>query len=95
MRSRLKATFFPDTILHPHRYGNCMTYWYGALLRQDFSTFIGKTLETVDPGASYIPNWHIDLIAEHLEAARRGEITRLMINMPPRSLKSVCVSVAS
>jgi len=25
---------------------------------------------------------------------RRGEISRLLINQPPRSLKSICVSVA-
>jgi predicted phage terminase large subunit-like protein len=69
-------------------------YWYNQLLKYDFATFIGKTLATCDPGANYLPNWHIDLIAEYLEAARRGEIKRLIINMPPRSLKSVCVSVA-
>lgn len=63
-------------------------------LTLDLPTFIGKTLQTVDPGAGYLPNWHINLIAEYLEAARRGEVTRLIINMPPRSLKSVCVSVA-
>jgi predicted phage terminase large subunit-like protein len=67
---------------------------YGALLKQDFATFIGKTFLTVDPGTSYLANWHIRLIAEHLEAARLGKIHRLIINMPPRALKSICVSVA-
>ena len=71
-----------------------MPNWYDELLRSDFSTFIGKTLQTINPGASYVPNWHIDLIAEYLEAARQSHIRRLIINMPPRSLKSVCVSVA-
>lgn len=71
-----------------------ITFLYRQLLKYDFSTFIGKTLSSVDPAARYQPNWHIDLIAEYLEAARHGEITRLIINMPPRSLKSVCVSVA-
>lgn len=65
-----------------------------ALLRTDFPSFIAKTFATVSPGAAFLPNWHIDLIAEYLEAIRRGEITRLIINMPPRALKSVCVSVA-
>lgn len=67
---------------------------YQDIFKYDFPTFIGKTLSIVDPGATYLPNWHIDFIAEYLEAARRGEITRLIINLPPRSLKSVCVSVA-
>lgn len=67
---------------------------YHAMLRTDLPSFIGKVLQTVDPGAPYLPNWHIDLIAEYLEAAGRGSISRLIINMPPRALKSVCVSVA-
>lgn len=71
-----------------------LPYLYRELLKRDFPTFIGKTLATVNPSAAYLPNWHIDLIAEYLEAARRGDITRLIINMPPRALKSVCVSVA-
>ena len=65
-----------------------------AVLRQDFSSFIGKTFHTINPGAKYQSNWHIDLIADYLEAVRRGSIKRLIINMPPRALKSVCVSVA-
>jgi len=71
-----------------------MPRWYNDLLENDLATFIGKSLATVNPSAEFLPNWHIELIAEYLEAARRGEITRLIINMPPRSLKSVCVSVA-
>jgi predicted phage terminase large subunit-like protein len=71
-----------------------MPHWYYELLRNDFSTFIGKTFSTVNPGGHYLPNWHIRLISHYLEAARRKEITRLIINMPPRALKSICISVA-
>ena len=38
--------------------------------------------------SKYTPNWHHELIAEKLEAVERGEITRLMIFMPPRHGKS-------
>ncbi len=65
-----------------------------TVLRHDFSSFIGKVFHTINPGAEYQANWHIDLIADHLEAVRNGSIKRLIINMPPRALKSVCVSVA-
>ncbi len=65
-----------------------------AVLRSDFSSFIAKNFATVNPGQPFHPNWHIDLIAEYLEAVRRGDLKRLIINMPPRALKSVCVSVA-
>ena len=39
-------------------------------------------------------NWHIEIVAAKLEACRRGEIRRLIINVPPRHLKSLCTSIA-
>lgn len=65
-----------------------------ALIRNDFRSFIHKVFLSLNPGQHYQSNWHIDYIAEHLEAARHGHIQRLIINMPPRALKSICVSVA-
>jgi len=65
-----------------------------AVLRQDLSSFIGKVFHTINPSAEYQPNWHIDLIASYLREVEEGKIKRLIINIPPRSLKSVCVSVA-
>jgi predicted phage terminase large subunit-like protein len=63
-------------------------------LQHDFSNFIQKCFETINPGIDYKPNWHIDFIADSLEVVGNGKNKRLMINMPPRALKSVCVSVA-
>ena len=60
-----------------------------ALLRSDFRAFLQKTFTTLAPGQTYVPTWHIDAIADSLERVRRGEIRRLIINMPPRSLKSI------
>lgn len=40
----------------------------------------------------YVVNWHHDQLAEALEAVQRGEITRLMVFMPPRMGKSELVS---
>lgn len=71
-----------------------LKYILRSVLRRDMSSFIEKTFNTVNPGGNYMKNWHIDLIGEKLEAVRQGKIKRLIINMPPRSLKSVCVSVA-
>lgn len=65
-----------------------------AILRKDFNSFINKVFNTVNPGVKYYPNWHITLIAEYLQAIQNGDIKRLIINMPPRSLKSVCIGVA-
>ncbi len=64
------------------------------ILREDLATFIAKSFSTINPGTPFLANWHIDLIAEYLMACTRGEIRRLIINMPPRALKSQCISVA-
>ncbi len=67
---------------------------HASLLRNDFYSFISKSVETVHPGSIFTTNWHIELIAHYLEQCAEGKIRRLIINMPPRYLKSLCVSVA-
>ncbi|HEX3944701.1 MAG TPA: hypothetical protein VHW69_11495 [Rhizomicrobium sp.] len=39
-------------------------------------------------------NWHIEAMTYALERVLCGEIKRLIITVPPRSLKSICASVA-
>src|SRR5215467_5199205 len=65
-----------------------------ALLRSDLRFFIWKSFQTILPGTPYVPNWHIDAIVHQLMRVHAGDISRLLINQPPRSLKSICVSVA-
>src|SRR5215469_2237436 len=65
-----------------------------AVLRSDFVTFLYRCFLHLNPGAIFLPNWHIRAIAYQLDRVRRGEITRLIINLPPRYLKSITVSVA-
>src|SRR5271169_1690750 len=67
---------------------------FEALLRADFRPFLEKVFNTLSPGQIFIPAWHLGAIAYQLERVRRGESKRLIINMPPRSLKSVTASVA-
>jgi hypothetical protein len=54
----------------------------------------GRAFQTILPGTPYLPNWHIDAIVHHVMQVHAGDISRLIINQPPRSLKSICVSVA-
>jgi predicted phage terminase large subunit-like protein len=65
-----------------------------ATLRRDFGSFVHKAFNSLSPGQVFVPGFYIDAIVYQLERMRRGEITRLIINMPPRSLKSVIASVA-
>jgi predicted phage terminase large subunit-like protein len=55
--------------------------------------FMEAAWQVVEPATVFSPNWHIAAICEHLEAVARGEIRRLLINMPPRHGKSLIVSV--
>ncbi len=65
-----------------------------ALLRQDLQAFNEKVFATLEPGTIFIPNWHLAHLAWQLGRVERGEIRRLIITVPPRSSKSLTVSVA-
>jgi hypothetical protein len=67
---------------------------YYAILRQDLSAFGERAFDHLNSNTPYLHNWHLDLLAAKLEACRQGTITRLIVCVPPRSLKSHCASVA-
>lgn len=58
------------------------------------SDFVAGCWHIIEPGRPYIHGWHIDAISEHLTAATEGEIDNLIINMPPRHMKSTLICVA-
>lgn len=55
--------------------------------------FIREAWSVVEPGTPLVWGWHIDAICAHLEAVTYGRITRLLINIPPGTMKSLIVSV--
>jgi predicted phage terminase large subunit-like protein len=65
-----------------------------AALRNNFLLFVERCFLTLNPGATFRPNWHIKAIEFQLSRIRRGDNNRLIINLPPRHLKSTIVSVA-
>jgi predicted phage terminase large subunit-like protein len=60
---------------------------------QTLAGFVREAWHVLEPHATYIHNWHIDAICDHLEAVTDGRINRLLINVPPGSMKSLLVSV--
>jgi hypothetical protein len=64
-----------------------------VVLSNSLRLYIRQAWHIVEPSTVYLDNWHIDLIAEHLEAVTFGQIKRLLINMPPRQGKSTSVSI--
>jgi hypothetical protein len=67
---------------------------YLELLRGDFYGFVQKCFAELNPHVRFMPNWHLEALAAKLEACRRGEIKRLIVNIPPRHLKPLCASIA-
>src|ERR1700733_4392826 len=65
-----------------------------AFLRNDFVAFVERSFYELNPETNYLPNWHIESIAEALERCRLGSLRRLAVNVPPRSLKSLMASIA-
>jgi predicted phage terminase large subunit-like protein len=55
--------------------------------------FVLDSWGILNPGVPIADGWHIRLICEHLEAVSAGEIPTLLINIPPRHLKSTIVTI--
>src|SRR5260221_13190602 len=67
---------------------------YAEILRRDLMSFIERSFYELNPQTELLPAPHLELIAAKLEACRQGQINRLIVNLPPRQLKSHCASVA-
>ena len=62
--------------------------------RGTLSDFLRMSWPLIEPGASYVHSWHIDLLSEHYTALLAGEIRRLVVNVPPGMSKSVLSCIA-
>lgn len=60
----------------------------------DLHEFVVQAWPIMEPGYSFKDSWHIQAICEHLEAVYSGQIRNLLINVPPRSLKTLLTGVA-
>lgn len=63
------------------------------LCRRGLANFIRRAWAVLEPGQPYSHGWHIDAMCEHLEAVTSGQITRLLINVPPGTMKSLMTGV--
>ena len=60
---------------------------------RSLSDFLKLAWPVLEPGQPYVHGWHMDAMAEHLEAVAKGSITRLLINIPPGTSKSTLCGV--
>lgn len=80
---------FPPELLHPR----ALDALDMEMAERSLADFTRQAWHVIEPATLMLWNWHLDAISEHLEAVTAGEITRLVINMPPRHMKSIAVSV--
>lgn len=69
-----------------------------ALASKSFVAFVKMAWHVLEPDkkvgvTTYKHGWHIDAVGEHLEAVTDGELNRLLINVPPGTMKSMLVNV--
>lgn len=64
-----------------------------VLCERHLAEFVRQAWHVIEPGTPLIWNWHLDVLCAYLEAFFQGRIKRLILNVPPGSLKSVLVSV--
>ena len=64
-----------------------------SLARDSLAEFVQQAWQIIEPTTPMQWNWHLDVICEYLEAVTAGDINRLIINLPPRSGKSILASV--
>lgn len=67
---------------------------YHYILRRDLTSFNHRTFYELNPGRTFISSPHIEVMATALEDCRLGKTKRVILNLPPRSLKSHSVSVS-
>ncbi len=61
--------------------------------KRSFAEFCKLVWHILEPAAPLKWGWALDAMCEHLEAVHRGEIKRLLINVPPGMMKSLLTGV--
>src|SRR5690242_12490845 len=67
---------------------------FQVLLADNLTSFTEFAFGVVRPGVLFKPNWHFEAVTEKLSQVACGAVRRLIITLPPRTLKSLCASVA-
>jgi len=55
--------------------------------------FVRYFWDVLEPQTPFVEGWALEAVCEHLEAVTFGEITRLLINVPPGFMKSLLTDV--
>lgn len=64
-----------------------------AIASQSFAGFVRAAWHVLEPSSELKWGWSLDAICQHLEAVTKGDIKRLLINVPPGCMKSLLAGV--
>ena len=64
-----------------------------SIFQDSLYEFVKAAWFVIEPSTEFVPNWHIEAICKYLEACTEGKIRNLIINIPPRHMKSLMVNV--
>lgn len=67
---------------------------FDVLTRRDLYTFVRRVFAELNPGKKFHGGRHLEFICSEVAAMMEGDNKRLVLNLPPRNLKSIIVSVA-
>jgi predicted phage terminase large subunit-like protein len=59
----------------------------------NFTQFVRESWPILEPGRDFLNNWSVEAIIDHLSAVAYGDIKKLVINVPPGSMKSLLTCV--
>lgn len=79
-----------DTVKHRA----LMSQWDREACELDLAWFVRRSWPFYET-ARYLHNWHIDLVSDHVQACYLRQIKRLIINFPPRMMKSGIVTIGA
>jgi predicted phage terminase large subunit-like protein len=70
-----------------------LTELEAEICKRSFREYIRGAWKVVEPATPFVDNWHIGIICEYLTAINNGQLRNLIINIPPRCMKSLTVCV--
>ena len=68
-------------------------YIFKKVCEKDLAFFTRQAFKILEPESTYEHNWHVEVVAQNLEAVSSGLIRNLDINIAPRTIKSLLVNV--
>jgi len=64
-----------------------------ARMEGSLAYFVRAAWPIIEPGTSLSWSWHLDVLCAYIQAFFDGRLTRLILNVPPGSMKSILFSV--